>query len=127
MFGFMLLSVGWLWRLMYVPRWVMIPAILVFCVTGSYALGNRMFDVWVMLASGVAGFVMQKLKIPIAPFVIGFVLGGLAEQNLVEALMVSDGSYLPFIQRPISAALVFASVVMLGWSMWKRRKTQPAS
>lgn len=120
MFGFMLLSVGWLWKLMYVPRWAMIPAIMVFCVTGSYALSNRMFDVWVMLGAGVGGFVMQKMKIPLAPFVIGFVLGGLAEQNLVEALMYPGSSWLSFFQRPISLGLIIASIAMFGWALRKQ-------
>ena len=121
MFGFMLLSVGWLSKLMYVPRWLLIPTVLVFCVTGSYALSNRMFDVWVMLAFGLGGFAMQKLRIPMAPFVIGFVLGRIAEDNLIGALMQSGGSYLPFVQRPISAGLLAISAVMFVWPILKRR------
>ncbi|MDA1017965.1 MAG: tripartite tricarboxylate transporter permease [Planctomycetota bacterium] len=123
MFVFMLLSVGWLSKLMYVPRWLLIPTVLVFCVTGSYALSNRMFDVWVMLAFGLGGFAMQKLRIPLAPFVIGFVLGRIAEDNLIGALMQSGGSYWPFFQRPISAVLLAVSAVMFVWPIVKRRSS----
>jgi putative tricarboxylic transport membrane protein len=74
MFVFMLVTTRWLVRLMYVPRVFLLPLILVFCVIGSYAFANRWFDVWVMLGFGVLGFAMDRLKIPLAPFVIGFVL-----------------------------------------------------
>jgi len=69
-------AVGTIAQLTDVPRYLLIPAVLTFCVIGSYALGNRMFDVWVMLGFGLAGYLLQRLDIPLAPFVIGFVLAG---------------------------------------------------
>ncbi|MEO1998317.1 MAG: tripartite tricarboxylate transporter permease, partial [Planctomycetaceae bacterium] len=86
MFLFMLLSIGWLARLTSIPRGSLIPPILVFSVVGSFALSNRMFAVWVMLGFGVLGVGLQSLKIPLAPFVIGFVLAPIAEENLVAGL-----------------------------------------
>ena len=72
MFGMMLLSAKWISKLATIPRIYLLPIVVVFCVVGSYALNNRMFDVWVMLAFGVVGFIMERNKIPLAPFVIGF-------------------------------------------------------
>ncbi len=118
---FMLLSAGWLARLSLVPTSVLIPGVLVFCVVGSYALSNRMFDVWVMLACGLVGFAMERVGLPLAPFVIGFVLGPIAEEKLSAGLMASGGSYWPIVARPVSclffaiSVLLFVGPTLLGW------------
>jgi len=123
MFVFMLVMARWVAKLIYVPRAVLAPCILVFCVAGSFALNNRMFDVWVMLAAGVAGFVMERAKIPLAPFVIGFVLAPLAEQSLGEGLQKSGGDYGPLLFHPVSSLLLLVAVALLLWPMlpaaWK--------
>lgn len=121
MFVFLVLAVRHIARLMEVPRALLIPVILTFCVVGSYALGNRMFDVWVMLAFGLVGFGMEKLRIPLAPFVIGFVLGPVAETNLCAGLMASGGSYLPLVTRPMSAVFLVVSAVLLVVPIMRRR------
>ena len=122
MFLFMLLSIGWLARLSAIPRGYLIPPILVFSVIGSFALSNRMFDVWVMLGFGVLGVGLQAWKIPLAPFVIGFVLGPLAEENLVAGLMQSGGSYLPLVTRPLSLVFLVISAALLAWSLSRNRQ-----
>ncbi len=127
MFGFMIATVGWLARLINVPRWLLMPMILVFCVVGSYALHNRMFDVWVMLAMGLFGYALERCKIPLAPFVIGFVLGNEAERNLSEGLMLSAGSYAPLVNpaRPAFYFLLIAAVLFL-WPVvrgYQQRRT----
>ena len=86
MLAFMLLSLGWLSKLALIPRAYLLPVILTCCVIGSFALGNRMFDVWAMLGFGVFGFAAEKMKIPLAPFVIGFVLAPIAEEHLSAAM-----------------------------------------
>lgn len=121
MFGFLVLAVRQIARLTDVPRAFLIPVILTFCVVGSYALGNRMFDVWVMLIFGLVGFGMEKLQIPLAPFVIGFVLGPVAEKNLCAGLMASGGSYLPLVTRPMSAVFLVISFVLLAVPLIQRR------
>jgi putative tricarboxylic transport membrane protein len=123
-FLLMLVSTAWIARLTQVPRWLLLPVILVFCVVGSYALANRMFDVWVMLGFGIIGFAMERLRIPLAPFVIGFVLAPIAEEHLSSGLMQSDGSYLPLVTRPISAVFCVIAVGLLTWSL--RRKPRAA-
>ena len=117
---FMTGSVGLLVRLIQVPRSLLIPVILVFCVLGSYAVGNRMFNVWVMFAFGGLGFLLDKWKIPLAPFVIGFVLAPLAERSLGAGLQLSGGSYLPLVTRPLSLTFLIISAVLLAWPFLRR-------
>ncbi len=122
MFVFMLGGARFLSQLMYVPREYLIPVILVFCVVGSYALSNVYFDVWVMLVFGFVGFGLEKAKIPLAPFVIGFVLAPIAEKYLAEGLTESGGSYLPLVMRPVSLVFFLISVALLVWPIWSRWK-----
>ncbi|PHS01806.1 MAG: hypothetical protein COA78_22245 [Blastopirellula sp.] len=110
---FMVLFAGVLAKLMYVPRSILLPVILACCVIGSFALSNRGFDVAVMLGFGAIGYVMQRLKIPLAPFVIGFVLAPIAENNLVEGLMASGGSYLPLVTKPVSLTFLIIAAALL--------------
>jgi putative tricarboxylic transport membrane protein len=124
----MIAAVGWLAKLMVIPRAFLVPVILVFCVVGSYGLSNRMFDVWVMLAFGAIGFAMERMRIPLSPLVIGFVLAPIAEENLASGLMLSGGSYLPIVTRPVSALFFSVSMALLIWPFarrMKRRKQPP--
>ena len=123
MFLVLVLAVRWIARLVEVPKQFLLPVILTFCVVGSYSLGNRMFDVWVMLAFGLIGFGMERSKIPLAPFVIGFVLGPIAEKNLCEGLMSSGGNYLPLVTRPMSLIFLLISVAMLAIPLAKARRS----
>ncbi len=111
----MLGSMRFLARLTRVPRFYLLPVILCFCVIGSYALANRLFDVWVMLGFGLLGFALESWRIPLAPFVIGFVLGPIAEKNLSLGLQASNGSFAPIFARPISLAFILIAVAMLMW------------
>jgi len=95
MFLIMTGTVKYIAKVSMVPKAYILPVILVFCIIGSYAQANRMFDVWVLLIFGVVGFVMRKASIPHAPFVIGLVLTPIAEQNFRTGLMISGGSLLP--------------------------------
>jgi putative tricarboxylic transport membrane protein len=84
-----------------------------------------MFDVWTMLLFGLLGFAFERLKIPLAPFVIGFVLAPVAEENLLTGLMASNGSYLPLITRPVSLVFVMISVTLLLVPVYKRFRSKP--
>ena len=117
MFAFMLATAGWLAHLMSAPRALLFPLILTLCVVGSYALANRIFDVWVMLAFGAIGFGMDRLRIPLAPFVIGFVLAPIAEQHLAEGLTQSGGSWLPLFTRPTALVFLVACFVTLWFTV----------
>ena len=85
------------------------------CIWGAYALNGLWFDVGVMLVFGVVGWRMEKAQLPLAAFVIGFVLAPVAEENLCAGLMASGGSYFPLVTRPISLALLITAVSLLVW------------
>lgn len=118
----LLATARWMSRAARIPRYVLVPVVLVFCVIGSYALANRMFDVWVMLAIGVGGYVLECRRIPLAPLVIGFVLTPIAEEHLTAGLMQSGGSFVPLLTHPIALALVLTSAAMLAWTVWGRMR-----
>lgn len=125
MFIFMTGSVGYLSRLMYVPRAFLIPVIMVFAVIGSFAINNTIFDVWVMLAFGAIGFAMERAKVPLGPFVIGLVLAPLAEQKLRTGLMMTAGDYSPIVTRPLPLVFLLIALVLLVWPFygeWRRRR-----
>jgi putative tricarboxylic transport membrane protein len=106
-------------KIIDIPKALMIPAILLFCVIGTFALNNRFFDVWVMFGFGLFGFLLEKLNIPLGPFIIGLVLSPFAEIHLRSALMSSGGSLMPLVTRPISLVFVLVSVATLMWTMRK--------
>ncbi|MEC7906915.1 MAG: tripartite tricarboxylate transporter permease [Verrucomicrobiota bacterium] len=122
MFVFMVFAARYLARLAEIPRALLMPAILVFCIIGSFALSTRMFDVWTMLIFGLLGFGFERAKIPLAPFVIGFILAPVAEENLTVGLMASNGSYLSIIQSPFSLIFVVCSIVLLSFPIYRRFK-----
>ena len=127
MFLVMLLAVRYIARLALLPRNLLMPVILVFCIIGSFALSTRMFDVWTMILFGLIGFGFEKMKIPLAPFIIGFILAPVAEENLQMGLMASDGSFLPMIQRPVSLIFVITSMALLTIPLYKRFRYGSAS
>jgi putative tricarboxylic transport membrane protein len=123
-------AVGYLAKLMYLPRTFLLPTILVFCVIGSYALDNTMLDVWVMMIFGVIGFFLERARIPLGPFVIGFVLAELAESKLRTGLMITAGSYEPLYTEPMAGSFMAIAFVLLVWPIygdWKRRRRAEAA
>jgi putative tricarboxylic transport membrane protein len=126
MFVLMTSTVGYISRLMYLPRAMMLPVIMVFCVVGTYALDNTMFDVWVMLGFGVLGFMLERARMPLGPFVIGFVLAPLAEAKLRTGLMMTAGSLEPMFTRPLPVLFLLIALGLLVWPLysdWKRNRT----
>jgi len=105
-------------QVLRVPQHFIVPIIFVLCAVGSFAISGRLFDVYVMLVFGLIGFFLRGFGYPMAPLVLGVVLGDLLEKNLRRALLLSDGDLTPFFTRPISAvvaAMIFGTV---GWKIW---------
>ncbi len=98
-------------RLLSIPKHILFPIIMVLCVVGAYAANNRMFDVVCLIVFGLVGYGMMKLGFPLPPVVLGFILGPIAEVNLRRGLQLSNGSYMPFLHKPIS--IVFLSVALI--------------
>jgi TctA family transporter len=95
-----------------VPQRILLPIILLACVVGSYAISERVFDIWIMLAMGVVGFVLERWQVPIGPVVLGIVLGGQLEEKFIQTLTGADGSPLAFFDRPLSAVLGAAAIAL---------------
>ncbi|MEO8058535.1 MAG: tripartite tricarboxylate transporter permease [Burkholderiales bacterium] len=111
-------------RILKVPRNILMPVILLFCVVGSFAINNTAFDIGVMLVAGIAAYLLEQNDFPIAPLILGVVLGGMLEENLVSSLIKSDGNVLAFFERPIAATLGVVTVLI--WLSplvrhWRRR------
>ncbi|HEX7387350.1 MAG TPA: tripartite tricarboxylate transporter permease [Castellaniella sp.] len=88
-----------------VPRNILMPLILLFCLVGSYSINNSLFDVGVTLAFGVIAYLMEENGFPLAPTILGVILGSMLENNLVSSLIKSDGHLLAFFDRPIAGTL----------------------
>jgi len=98
-------------KLLQIPAAIFLPVVSVLCVLGSYALGLNIFNLYLMVPIGIAAYILTEMKYPIAPLVIGVILGPMADENLRRALMVSEGSFLPFFERPVS--LILIAVIVL--------------
>ena len=122
----MLLTARWIAKLARVRQHTLIPIVAAFCVLGSFALANRYFDVWVMIGFGLGGFFLERWRIPLAPFVIGFVLTPLGEESMMTALMSSGGSWFPLISRPGSVVFLLVACLLLFWSLRQRRASYPS-
>ena len=92
-------------QILRVPRNVLMPVIMLFCVVGAFAINNTAFDVTVMVVAGFAAYVLEDNGFPIAPAILGVVLGGMLEENFVTSMIKSDGDLLAFFTRPIAATL----------------------
>jgi putative tricarboxylic transport membrane protein len=100
-------------RILKAPRNILMPLILLFCIVGTFAINNSLFDVSVMLVAGIVAYVLEANRFPIAPAILGVVLGGMLEENFITSMIKSNGDLSAFVARPIAAAL--AAVTLLVW------------
>ena len=108
-------------RVVTVPKSVLIPNVLVLCVIGAYALNNIMDDVVVLLLFGLIGYALVKLRFPLAPLILGLILGDQIEVNLLRAIM-SDANPWLFVTRPISGSLLALSVASVILALWQHHR-----
>ncbi len=109
-----------LWvRLLTVPGHILYPVILVFVCIGSFSVNNASFDIWIVALFGIFGYLMRVFDYPPAPLILGFVLGPLLEQNFRRSMVLADGNFLTFFERPISCAVMVATLALLAWSAAK--------
>ena len=119
----LMLPLGWAaiksaGHILRAPKAGLVPVILLFCIVGSFAITNSPYGVWVMLVFGVLGWLMEENGIPVAPLVLGIVLGELLEQSFLTSLIKADGSLLVFFTRPIAGVLGAATLLVWGWMLW---------
>lgn len=121
-----LLSMRLFLRVTAVPKHILVPVVLACCVVGAYSLNNRATDVFLLFGIGVFGYVLRKLDYPLAPMVLGVILGPIAETNLRRALMNNEDWTL-FLTRPVSAALLALAVLSIVLTVRHRWRGQTRS
>jgi putative tricarboxylic transport membrane protein len=102
---------------------VLAPVIMVLCVMGAYALNNTMSSVYVLLMFGVVGYALVKAGFPLAPLILGLILGDQIEINLIRAIMTDDNPWL-FLTRPISGGLLAAAALSVALAIWQHIRHQ---
>ncbi|MCX7788520.1 MAG: tripartite tricarboxylate transporter permease [Spirochaetes bacterium] len=108
-------------KVLLIPRQKLMPIIFVLCVVGSFALQARLFDVGVMIVFGLLGFILREMEYPMAPMVLGIILGDILDKNLRRSLVLSNGSLVPFFTRPICLAIFLITVfVIVNRTVWFR-------
>lgn len=104
-------------RVLQVPRKILMPIILLFAIVGSYAINNSLFDVGLMVAFGALAFVLEENGFPVAPVILGVVLGPLLEEYFINSMIKSDGSLIGLVNRPIAAALAAVTLGIIAWTI----------
>jgi putative tricarboxylic transport membrane protein len=113
-------------KVIELPYNILGPGIIIFCVVGTFALRNNFGDVWIMMIFAILGFFMERYDYPLAPIILGIVLGPIAEENLRQAMIISDNNPLALVSSPLSAILIGLSILSLFSPqlrrLWARRR-----
>jgi TctA family transporter len=116
--------------LLRVPDPVLFPIILMCCVVGAFAINNTVFGVGVMLCIGLVGYLMEENEFPLAPAILGMVLGDMVEFNFMTTMIKAKGDFAVFFSRPIAATLGIVTLMIwlspLGIGLWRRYRSQAA-
>jgi putative tricarboxylic transport membrane protein len=113
-------------RLLAIPKHILLPVILVLCAVGAFGLASRIFDIWTILGFGVLGYAFVKGGIPTAPFIIGFILGPMAETNFRRGLQLSAGEFTGFLTNPISGIFLLLAALSIAWQSYSGLRSRPA-
>ncbi len=100
-------------KVLRIPPQIFMPIIGVLCIIGSYAIGMRIFNLYLMLPIGIVAYFLTEMKYPIAPLVMGVILGPMADENLRRGLLITKGSLLPIFTRPVSLILFLVIVITI--------------
>ncbi len=127
-----MLPLGWLCikvakRILRVPRDILMPVILLFCIVGAFAINNTAFDVGIMLVAGLVAWMLEENGFPITPLILGVVLGGMLEENFISSMIKADGNVLAFFSRPIAAGLGVLTIAIWFWPLLRRRRAARAT
>jgi putative tricarboxylic transport membrane protein len=120
--GLTILGIRVFLQLTRLPYSVFSAAILILCVIGAFGLNNNVDELYMMFVFGIIGYFMRKRNYPVAPAVLGLVLGDLAELSLRRSLLLSLGDPLIFVTRPISAILMCVAVISIVYPLLKKPK-----
>lgn len=112
-----------LWvRILKIPSNLLYPAVLVFVCIGVFSVNYSATDIWLVLIFAVLGYLLRVLDFPVAPLILGFVLGPMIEENFRRSLLISNGDLTTFFTRPISGTIMAISAALLLWSIWSAYK-----
>lgn len=100
-------------KLLSIPKYILLPCVFVLCTIGAYALKNNMSQVIACLVFGAIGFAFKKFDVPTTPFILGFILGPLAEVNYRRGMISNKGNFMPFLTNPISAVFLAIAVIVI--------------
>ena len=114
-------------KILRVPRDILMPVILLFCVVGAFAMNNTAFDIGIMLVAGIVAWLLEENGFPIAPLILGVVLGGMLEENFVSSMIKADDNLLAFFGRPIAASLGIVTVAIWFWPLLRAARRRPAA
>ena len=106
-------------KLMQIKKYILFPIIMILCVVGAFASNNNLFDVYCLLGFSVLGYIMYRLGLPATPFTLGYLLGGMVEDNMMRALMMTNGDWRVFMTKPIAMVFFAATLVSLVYSAVK--------
>ena len=104
------------------PKFIMYSLVVIACGIGTYHINNNWFDVWMLIPFTVFGYILKKLDCDPTPLLMGFVIGKMLEENLRRALIISQGDWWVFVQRPISLVFLSATVILIVSSLYFKRK-----
>lgn len=114
-------------KVLSIKKYALLPIIAILCCVGAFGAGNRVFDCICLIFFGLYGYVMSRLKYPLAPMIIGFILGPMAETNLRRGIMSVDGNIAMFFQRPIAVFFFIATAASVILTIYQRSKGKVAS
>lgn len=107
-------------KIVSIPKQILVPIIVVLCVIGSFAINNNFNDIVVMVIAGIIGYLLTKGGFPLSPIILALILGPMAEGNFRRSLVMSQGDYMIFIQRPIAAVFIIIAILSLFFPMIKK-------
>lgn len=107
-------------KIILIPKYILVPIIIVFCTIGTYTTSFRIGDLWLFLFFGIIGYVLFKHKFPLGPIVLGYILGPLIERYWRLGVMTAPDNFELFVTRPISLALLLAAVFSIAFSPLKK-------
>ena len=106
-------------QILRAPRNILMPIILIFCIVGSYAMTNSLYGVVLMVTMGIFGWFLEEHGVPVAPLILGLVLGQMLEQNFMSSMIKADGSLISFFSRPIAGTIGVLTLLLWGTMIYR--------
>ncbi len=113
-------------QILRTPKNILLPIILLFCVVGRYAMTNSMYGVLIMLIMGIIGWILEENGVPVAPIILGLVLGEMFGQNFMTSMIKSVDNLIGFLTRPIAAVLGISPILLWAVMLLRLRGAKPA-